>query len=147
MDNKIHQSNTKIKYTLPQKNVPRVVSYNFVKSSPIFKTNVKKLPFYYAHGPWGDEINCWDTTTSGFWKQRGSQNLKVSHVTPPYTVTPVAHVSIICPYTSSKMVSPLVNCIVSNAVVNATLSIQEVLLLSVNVKWQTHRWITLHILQ
>jgi len=44
------------------------------------------------------------------------------------TVTPVAHVSIICAYTWSKMTAPLVCCIVSNAVVYATLSIQKALL-------------------
>ena len=41
------------------------------------------------------------------------------------TVTPVAHVFIIYPYTWSKLTSPLVNCIISCTVLNATLSIHE----------------------
>jgi len=44
-----------------------------------------------------------------------------------------------------KDASPLVNCVVTYAVVNATLSIHEALLQFVNTEQQTLRWMMSHI--
>jgi len=42
-----------------------------------------KVEIYVFVKYWNDWlIYGWDTTTSGFWKHKGSQNLKIGHVTP-----------------------------------------------------------------